>query len=61
MTLVCFAKDFSNGEYSNLFNAAAFSTKSFSAKTFLPVKDSYLLTFRDEKAKILAVSLSKSC
>ena len=42
-------------EYSNLFIVA-----TFSSKTSLPVKTSYLLTFPDEKAEILAVCLSKS-
>ena len=49
-----------NGEYSNLFNAAAFSDKSFSDKTYLPVNISYLLTFPNDKAEILVVCLSKS-
>ena len=48
-------------EHSNLFSvAAAFSNKSFSDKICLPVKNSYLLTFSDDKAEILAVCLSKS-
>ena len=47
-------------EYSNLFIVAAFSSKSFSGKTSLPIKNSYLLTFPDYKAEILSVSLSKS-
>ena len=33
-----------NGEYSNLFIVAAFSSKSFSGKISLPVKNLYLLT-----------------
>ena len=41
-----------NGKYSNLFNVA-FSSKSFSDKT-------YLLTFPDDIAENLAASLSKS-
>ena len=48
------------GEYSNPFVAAAFSSRLFSRKTFLPVKNSYLLTFPDDKAEILAVCVSKS-
>ena len=57
---VCAFNSFPNGEYSNLFNAGAFSSKSFSGKTSLPVKNSYLLTFPDDKAEILAVCPSKS-
>ena len=49
-----------NGEYSNLFIAANFSSKSFSGKTSLPFKNSYLPTFPDDKAEISAVCLSKS-
>ena len=58
-TLVCFFISLPNGEYSNLFNAAAFSSKHFSGKISLPVKNSHLLTFPDDKAEILAVCLSK--
>ena len=48
-----------NGEYSNLFIAAAFSSKSFTGKTSLPVKNSYLLAFSNDKSEILPVCLSK--
>ena len=54
-TLVCFFNSLPNGEYSNLFNVAAFSSKSFSGKTSLPVRNSYLLTFPNDKAKVLTV------
>ena len=37
---------------------AAFSSNSFSIKRTLPVKNSYLLTFLDDKAEILAACLS---
>ena len=47
------------GEYLNSFIVAAFSGKSFSGKTSLLVKNSYLLIFIDDKAEILAVCLSK--
>ena len=57
---VCAFNSFSKGEYSTLFIVVAFSSNSFSGKTSLPVKNSYLLTFPDDKAEILAVSLSKS-
>ena len=40
------------GRYSNLFIIAAFSSKSFSSKTSLPIKNSYLVTFPDNKAQI---------
>ena len=50
-----------NGEYSNILIAAAFSNESFSNKTFSHVKNSYLLKFSDDKAEIVAVSLSKLC
>ena len=57
---VCDFNSLPNGEYSNLFIVATFSSNSFSGKTSLPVKNSYLLTFPDEKAKFLAACLSKS-
>ena len=57
---VCAFNSLSNGEYSNLFVVTAFSGKSFSGKTSLPLKKSYLLTFPDDKAETLAVCLSKS-
>ena len=38
-----------------------FSSKSFSGKTSLPVKNSYLPRFADGKAEIPAICLSKSC
>ena len=44
-----------NGEYSNLFFIAAFSDK-----ISLPVKNSNLLIFPDDKAEILAAFLSNS-
>ena len=50
---------FPNGKYSKLFNAAAFSSKSFSDETSFPVKNSYLLTFPDDKVEILAFYPSK--
>ena len=40
---------------SSLPTLAAFSSKSFSGKTSLPVRNSYLLTFPDDKAKVLTV------
>ena len=55
---VCSFNSFPNGVYSNLFNVAAFSSKSYSGKTSLPVKNSYLLKFPDYKAEILAVFLN---
>ena len=51
---------FPKGEYSNLFIAAAFFSKSFYGKISFPVKNSYLLTFPDDKTEILDVCLSKS-
>ena len=45
-------------EYSNLLISAAFSSKYFSFKTSLPVKNSHLPTFTDNKDEILAVCLS---
>ena len=55
---LCAFNSLPNGEYSNLSIVAAFSSKSFSGKTSLPVRNSYLLTFSDDKAEILAVYLS---
>ena len=57
---VCAFNYLFNREYLNLYIVAAFSNKSFSDKIYLPVKKSYLLTFRDDKAKTLAFCLSKS-
>ena len=48
-----------NGGCSNLFIVGGFSSKSFSGKTSLPVKNSYLLKFSYDKAEILGVCLSK--
>ena len=48
---VCFFNSQPHGEYSNLLIGAAFSKKSFFGKAFLPVKNSYILTFPDDKAK----------
>ena len=48
-----------HGKYSNILSVAAFSNNPYAAKIFLPVKNSYLLTFFDDKAEILAVCLSK--
>ena len=56
----CYFDSLPNGEYSNLLIVPAFSSKCFSGKTSLPVKNSCLLIFPDEKAGILAVYLSKS-
>ena len=56
---VCAFNSFPNGEYSNLFNVAAFSSKSFLGKTSRPVKNSHLLKFPDDKAETLAVCLAK--
>ena len=57
---VCAFNTSPNCEYSNHFIVATFSNKSFSGKTSLPFKNSYLLTFPDDKAEILAVYQSKS-
>ena len=54
---VCAFYSLPNGEYSNLFIVADFSSKSFSRKTSLQVENSYLLTFPDDKAETLAVCL----
>ena len=56
---VCAFNSLPNGEYSNLFIVSALSGKSFSGKTFVPVKNPCLLTFLHDKAEILAVCLSK--
>ena len=57
--LVCEFSFLSNGHYSNLFNLEVFSGKSFSGETSVPVKISYLLTCLYDKARILAICLSK--
>ena len=56
----CAFNSLSKGEYSNLFIVAASFNRSFSGKTFLPVRNSYLQTFPDNKAEISADCLSKS-
>ena len=50
-----------NVEYSNLSIVVAFPKKTFSGKRSLLVKISYLLTYPDDKAEILAVCLTKLC
>ena len=55
---VCAFNSLPKGQYSNIFIVAALSSKSFSGKIYLPVKNSYLLTFTDNTAEILAVCLS---
>ena len=55
---VCPFTSLPNGDYSNLFNSVAFFNKSFSSKTSFRVKNSFLLTFPDDKAEMLAVCLS---
>ena len=55
---VCVFISLPKDKYSNLFIVEAFSSKSFSGKTSLPVKSSYLLTFPHDKAEIL-ICLSK--
>ena len=44
---VCAFNYLPKGEYSNIVIVAAFLSKSFSGKTSLPLKNSYLLTFPD--------------
>ena len=44
-----------NYEFSNIYNVATFSNKFISGKTSLPVKYSYLPTFCDDKADVLAI------
>ena len=57
---VCAFTFLPNGEHLNFFDATAFSGQLFSINTSLPVKNSYLLTFPDNKAEVLVVYLSKS-
>ena len=54
---VCGFNSLAKSEYSNLFIASAFPNNSFSGKTSLRVKKSYLLTFADDKAEILTFAL----
>ena len=56
---ICYFNSEPNSEYSNLLIAAALSSKSFSDKASLPVKNLYLPTFLDDKSEVLAVCLSK--
>ena len=55
-----FLNSIPNGECSNLLIVAPFSNGSFSGTTYPLVKNSYLLTFPDDKNGLLAVGLSKS-
>ena len=57
---VCAFNSLPNREYSNLCIVATFSSKSFSGKTSFSDKNSYLLTFPDDKLEFLEVCLSKS-
>ena len=50
----------SKSQYSSPFIVAAFSKNTFSSKTSLPVKNSYLSICSDGKPEILLVSLTKS-
>ena len=53
---VCAFNSLPNGKYSNLFIVAAFSNTSFLGKTSLPVKNSYLLTFPDDKEVFICLN-----
>ena len=55
---ICAFNSLPKDKYLNFFIVATFSSKSFSGKTSLPIKNSFLLTFPDDKAEILAVCLS---
>ena len=57
---VCFSNLLTNGDYSDLLTAGAFSDNYFSDKTYLLVTNSDILIFPDDKAEILAIYLSKS-
>ena len=54
---VCVFNFLPKGEYSNCFNAAAFPIKFFLGKIYLPVKNSFLSTFPDDKAETSSLSL----
>ena len=58
---IFFSNSLTKSEYSNLLIVEAFSYGPFSIKTLSPIKNSYLLTFPDDKAEISVVCLSKSC
>ena len=47
-------------KYPNHFIVAAFSNELLTGKTFLPFKNSCLLTFPDDKAEILTICQFKS-
>ena len=57
---ICAFNSLPKSEYSNLFIVTGFSS-TFSGKSSLPVKNSYLPKFPNDKTKILAVYLPKSC
>ena len=56
---VCFLNSLPNSKYSNLLILAAVSKNYFSGKAYIPVKDSYLVSFPNCIADILTVSLFK--
>ena len=56
---VCTFNSLCSGKDSNHLIAAASSSEPFSGETSLSVKNLYLPTFYDDKAEILAISLSK--
>ena len=61
---VCAFNSLPKAEYSFFFIVAAFSKKSFSGKTYLPDKNSYLSKCLVDKAKILAfvcLNLIETC
>ena len=48
---VCFFNALPNSEYLNLFTVEAFCNSPFPGKTSSPVKNIYLQTFPNDKAK----------
>ena len=54
---VCFFNSLLNGKYSNLLIVAAFSNRS--GKISSSVKSTYLPTFLDDKAEVLAICQAK--
>ena len=55
---VCASNSLIKGEYSKLSIVVAFSSKSLSCKTSLPVKNSYLFSFPNDKVEIFTVCLN---
>ena len=60
LLIILYSSNIWIGASSNIWIGAAFPNESFSGKTSLSAKNSYLLTFPDDKTEILSACLSTS-